>query len=838
MIWNLGTLTSNQVSSVTLTVIAPASGSITNIASVGSPTGDPVPTNNVTPPVTTTVTPVADLAIFKSGPANVNASSNFSYTITVTNSGPSSASGVIVTDTLPVGVTSVVPSGNGVVAGGFVTWNLGTITSTQTTNLTVSVTAPASGTLTNFASVGSPTGDPVPTNNVTPPVTTTITPVSDVSIVKTAPAGAIFGTNFNYSIVVSNGGPSTATSLIVTDSLPVGLSFVSSVPSTTTNASNQVIWNISSLAANTTSNFTLTVISTQRGSATNVASVGGPTLDPIPTNNFTPPVVTLITNFPPLANPDTVSMPENTTGTFTPLTNDVVRNPGGTLSIINVTTTNGVVNFTSTNVTFTPATNFIGVVTLTYTITDNVGGTNSSTITVNVTNIPPVVNPDSFSMAQNTTNTFGPLANDSIFTPGSTFNLVSVSTTNGTASVSGTNVIFTPAINFLGTLLLNYTMTDGVGGTNSSTITVTVTNVPPLANPDFFSMAENTTNTFSPLTNDVVRTPGGVLSIVSVTPTNGAASFLGTNVTFIPTLNFVGLATIGYTITDGLGGTNSSVITLTVTNQSPIAFSQNLSTTENTALPITLTGSDPASRPLTFIIVSAPSGGTLTLLNTNTGAVTYTPTNNFTGTDTFTFRVNNGVNNSSNATITINVTPIADLLVQQSGPTSGTAGNNLVFTVAVTNLGPASATNIVVTNAIDAGYSFVSASGNGSANGNLVTWTIPILPANGKTNFTVTLLAIEGGTFTNIASGISVTPDLNTTNNNGSLTNAQVVTTVAALADVAVFKTGTTNVLALGTVNYSVTATNAGPSTAANVVVQDRLPVGATAPVAAPGRTR
>ena len=110
----------------------------------------------------------------------------------------------------------------------------------------------------------------------------------------------------------------------------------------------------------------------------------------------------------------------------------------------------------------------------------------------------------------------------------------------------------------------------------------------------------------------------------------------------------------------------------------------------------------------------------------------------------------------------------------------------------------------------------------------MVTWTIPVLPANGQTNLTVTLLAVEGGTYTNIASGISDTPDLNTTNNDGSLTNAQVDTTVSALAGVAVFKTGDTNVLADGTVNYSITATNAGPSTAANVVVQDRLPAGTT----------
>ena len=737
--WSIANLSSNQVTNVTVTVTAPASGCLTNVANVGSPTSDPTPTNNFTPPVITAVTPLADLVMAKTGPANVNVASSFTYNLFVTNLGPSSASSVTVTDALPNGVTFSNATAGGTNLGGNVVWNLGTLAALQVTNFTLTVIAPVSSfTLTNLARVSSPTGDTNVFNNTNPPVITTVLPFADVSITKTGPAGIIFGTNYNYQITVSNAGPSTATSLLVTDSLPVGLAFVTSTPLTTTNASNQVIWNLGSLLANTASNLQLTVISTQRGSLTNFASGGSPTPDPTPTNNVTPPVVTLVTNFPPLANPDSYAMTENTTNTLSPLVNDSVRTPGGSLTIISVTPT------------------------------------------------------------------------------------------NGTASISGTNVIFIPTLNFVGIATIGYTITDNVGGTNSSIITVTVTNIPPLANPDAFSMAEDSTNTFSPLTNDVVRTPGGTLSIISVSPTNGTASISGTNVTFIPTLNFVGVTTIGYTITDGIGGANSSVITVTVTNQSPIAFPQTLSTTENTALPITLTGSDPVSRPLTFIIVGTPGGGTLTGLNTNTGAVIYTPTNNFTGTDTFVFRVNNGVNNSSNATITISVTPTADLLVQQSGPASGVAGNNLVFTVAVTNLGPASATNVVVTNQIDSGYTFVSASSGGGTNGNFVTWTIPTLPANGKTNLTVTLLAMEGGTFTNLASGSNLTPDLNATNNNGSLTNAQVITTVSASANLAIVKTGPANISATGSVLYNLNVTNSGPSTATGVIVTDSLPANVT----------
>jgi len=180
--WSLGTLANGQVSNVTVTVTAPASGSLTNVASVSTPTGDPNPTNNVTPPVITTVTAVADVGLGKTGPASVLASSNLVYTISVTNFGPSSASGVVVTDTLPAGVTFVSATGGGLNTSGVVSWSLGALTSGQISNLTVTVTAPASGSLTNVASVSSPTGDPNPTNNVTPPVITTVTAVADVGI--------------------------------------------------------------------------------------------------------------------------------------------------------------------------------------------------------------------------------------------------------------------------------------------------------------------------------------------------------------------------------------------------------------------------------------------------------------------------------------------------------------------------------------------------------------------------------------------------------------------------------------------------------------------------------
>ncbi|HEV2695398.1 MAG TPA: Ig-like domain-containing protein, partial [Verrucomicrobiae bacterium] len=563
--WNLGTLVSNQVTNVTVTVTAPTSGTLTNVASGGSPVGDPNPTNNTSTPITTTVTPIANLAIVKLAPATVLANSNFSYSISVTNMGPSPAPNVVVTDTLPVGVTFVTASGSGTSAGGLVTWNLGTVAALQVTNLTLTVTAPVTGvTLTNVASVSSPAVDPVPTNGVTPPVITAVTPMADLSITKTGPAANALGSNYSYTLTVSNAGPSVAANLLVTDSLPVGLTFVSSVPTTTTNASRQVIWNLSSFAIGT-SNLTLTVFASQRGSLTNIASLGSPTFDPTPTNRTTPPVVIAITNRPPVAVNDSNSTPKNVAVTVPVLAND--SDPDGdTLTIVSVASTNGLASISGANIIYTPTNNFLGPVTLVYTISDGFGGTNSAFIFVSVTNRPPVAVNDPANTVENVAVTVPVLANDSD-PDGDTLTIISVNPTNGTALISGTNVIFTPATNFVGTAMVDYSITDNFGGTNSALITISVTNRPPVANPDNVSITENTTNTFTPLTNDVVRTPGGALTIISVSPTNGTATIIGgTNVVFVPNTNFVGTATIGYTITDGVGGTNTSLITVSVSN--------------------------------------------------------------------------------------------------------------------------------------------------------------------------------------------------------------------------------------------------------------------------------
>ena len=102
----------------------------------------------------------------------------------------------------------------------------------------------------------------------------------------------------------------------------------------------------------------------------------------------------------------------------------------------------------------------------------------------------------------------------------------------------------------------------------------------------------------------------------------------------------------------------------------PTANGQSVTTNEDTPKPITLSGSDPGSANLTFSVVSGPANGTLGSIGTVTCAgtsprnctanVTYTPNANYNGADSFSFKVNNGTQDSSAATVSITVNPVND----------------------------------------------------------------------------------------------------------------------------------------------------------------------------------
>ncbi len=215
---------------VTGTISAPSGSTISNTVTVDAPEGttDTNPNNNSATD-TDTVTNQADLQITKTdGTTTVVPGTNDTYTIVVTNAGPSDVTGATVGDTFPgifTGATYTAVATGG--ATGFTASGTGNINdtvnmpagSTITYTVTGTVSSAATGTLVNTATVTPPetVTDPTPANN-TATDTDTLTPQADLSITKTDGVTTVVpGTNDTYTIVVTNAGPSGVTGATVAD---------------------------------------------------------------------------------------------------------------------------------------------------------------------------------------------------------------------------------------------------------------------------------------------------------------------------------------------------------------------------------------------------------------------------------------------------------------------------------------------------------------------------------------------------------------------------------------------------------------------------------------------
>jgi uncharacterized repeat protein (TIGR01451 family) len=202
-----------------------------NTASVSGNESDPNAGNN-SAQQWTTVNREADLRITKSASADpVSAGTSFTYAIGVTNNGPSVASNVTVADTLPVGLTFNAAGSSPECwgSGQDVTCAIGGMSAGEEVTLTIAVSADASledgTTLTNTASVWGNENDPNEGNNWVQEWTT-VNRGADLQISKNASADPVSaGASFTYAVGVINNGPSVATGIVVSDALPLELTF-------------------------------------------------------------------------------------------------------------------------------------------------------------------------------------------------------------------------------------------------------------------------------------------------------------------------------------------------------------------------------------------------------------------------------------------------------------------------------------------------------------------------------------------------------------------------------------------------------------------------------------
>jgi uncharacterized repeat protein (TIGR01451 family) len=237
VICQLGEIPNGDVRSVAFVVqVNPGTtGQVSTVSSAFSSTTDP-DLNNNSADATAQVIAVSDLGIHKQSSAGeVVAGKKLTYTLTISNSGPSDAAGVEIADDLPGSVTlvSTGASQGGCNAADPVICDLGVVplNGTAAVTVVVQIAPSASGLLVNDAAVTSASND-LNSANDSASVPVTVATLADLNVVKIDVSDPITaGLALGYQITVGNSGPSDARNVVLTDTLPAGTTAVSAVPS-------------------------------------------------------------------------------------------------------------------------------------------------------------------------------------------------------------------------------------------------------------------------------------------------------------------------------------------------------------------------------------------------------------------------------------------------------------------------------------------------------------------------------------------------------------------------------------------------------------------------------
>ncbi len=864
------------------TVAPSATGSLANTATVTLPSGatDPTPGNNSATD-TNTLTPRADLSVTKTdNMASVVAGTSTTYTIVVTNNGPSAVTAATLDDPLPAALTSATwscvasagstcpASGSGSISTTLDLAPLGTATFT----LTGTVAASASGNLVNTATVAVPSGvvDPVNANDAQTD-TDTITRSHDLSITKTDfSATAVPGSSITYTVVVSNPtGPSDAVGASVVDMLPASLTgatwtCVSAGGSCPTSGSGSINTTVD-LPVGATATFTLsaTVSPTATGSISNTATVApaSGSVDPTPADNSATDIDTL--------TPQADLQITKTDGATTAV-------PGSAISYTIVVTNAGPSAVVGADVIDTLPASLIGA---TWICTPGGGGScaastgggdiattvdlpvgATATVVVSATVSPTatgnLVNTASVSAPSGTTDptasnntavdtdTLTPQADLSITkddgvttaTPGGSTVYTIVVRNNGPSAVVAAPLTDTlPA----GVAAAAWTCSGAGGGacpaSGSGDINVTI-DLPVAATATFTLTTDIASGALGTLTNTAsVSTPGGV---TDPNPANNSATDSDT---------LTPVADLSITKTNGQSmavAGDPIAYTIVVTNPGPSTVT-GASVTDNppavldgvTWTCVATAGSDCAasgSGSISDVVDLAPAGtATYTLQATLSAAATGTVAN--TATVALPVGTSDPTPGNNTATDTDTISPEADLSITKSdGVTAAIPGSTTTYTVVASNSGPSDVLGATVSDQIPTGvtgFSWTCAPTGGatcSASGTGAISESVDLPSGASATFTVVAAVSAGasGSLSNTAtiSAPGTVTDTNLANNTDTDTD-----TLGPEADIAVTKTdGVTSATPGLTTTYTIVVSNNGPSAAAGVTVDDPLPTGAT----------
>jgi YVTN family beta-propeller protein/VCBS repeat-containing protein len=332
--------------------------------------------------------------------------------------------------------------------------------------------------------------------------------------------------------------------------------------------------------------------------------------------------------------------------------------------------------------TYTPAADYSGQDSFTYKASDGTFDSAPATVSVTVTavNDAPVAKTDTATVAEGGTTTINVVANDTdqdgTISPSTV--VINQQPSSGTVTVNANGTVtYISNGAEVTTDSFSYTVKDNAGLTsNVATVTITVNpvNDAPVAVNDAYNTAEDTAVVVSAgagvLANDSDAEAGALTATLLSGPGHAAQFTLNSDgsFTYTPAANFSGTDTFTYTVTDNSlapnnSATGTATITVTAVNDAPVAASDTYRTAEGAALVVPAASgvlandSDAEADSLTATLLSGPGHAAQFTLNSD-GSFTYTPAANFSGTDTFTYRVTDNSlapNNSATGTVTITV---------------------------------------------------------------------------------------------------------------------------------------------------------------------------------------
>ncbi|MCS0046711.1 tandem-95 repeat protein [Vibrio antiquarius] len=372
-------------------------------------------------------------------------------------------------------------------------------------------------------------------------------------------------------------------------------------------------------------------------------------------------------NDAPIATNDAIQTDEDSQVVIDVLTNDSdIEGDDLSITSASVSEKQGIVEIVDGKLVFTPAENFNGNATISYTISDGeLEDEAQVSVTVNSVNDAPIALNDATITEEDTSVTIDVLPNDTDI-DGDTLSIesASVPSDQGQVEIIDGKLVFTPTENFNGDAEITYTVTDG-SLTDQATVTVTVNAVNDTPVVESNIADQTLAEDFTPYTIDLntafsdVDNADGELTFSVSGNSNIQVAIVNGIATFTPTADWNGSEILTFTATDPSGESVSQTVNFTV---APVAdiVADKATVVEDTATIIKVLDNDTFEgddKVVSLDTNNGPANGTVSV--NPDGSVTYTPNDNYHGTDSFTYIVTSG-GVSESTTVNVDVTPVND----------------------------------------------------------------------------------------------------------------------------------------------------------------------------------